>query len=210
MVLVGGLGLAAVACRQDMHDQPVLEVYEASDFFADGQGNRPPIDGTVARGFLQEDKVFFSGLEGDAFVTQLPMKASKVLLERGRNRYDVFCSPCHDRVGNGRGMIVRRGFKQPASFHEERLRNQPVGYFFSVMTRGFGEMSSYAAQIRPEDRWAITAYIRVLQLSQNTIVDQLSAESRETVLAGLSAPVTTDEAHEADDDHQPFSHTSHD
>jgi len=177
---------AAAGCRQDMHDQPVIEPFEESNFFADKRGYRMPIEGTVARGQLREDKAFYTGLSGDRFLTKLPLAGTRELLERGRDRFEVFCSPCHSRVGDGRGMIVRRGFKQPASFHEARLRNQPVGYYFDVMSRGFGEMSSYAAQIRPEDRWAIVAYIRALQLSQAVVLADLDNEQRERVRTGLA------------------------
>ena len=183
------LVLALGGCRQDMHDQPVAEPYEASDFFADGRSDRLPIDGTVARGFLRADVSFYTGLAGDQFVTDLPLSTSKALLERGRDRFEIFCSPCHDRLGQGRGMIVRRGFKQPASFHEPRLRAQPVGYFFDVMSSGFGEMSSYAAQIKAEDRWAIAAYIRALQLSQRVVLDDLPASvANEIAVASDEAP----------------------
>jgi len=113
-----------------------------------------------------------------SFVSELPIPLTRELLERGRERYEIFCSPCHGKSGNGQGMIVQRGFKQPSSFHVERLRQQPVGYFFDVMTPGFGQMSSYAAQVWPEDRWAIAAYLRALQLSQNAPVAVLSPEDK--------------------------------
>ena len=170
-----------------MHDQPRIEPYEESDFFADGVGNRMPIEATIARGQLREDEAFYTGLAGDQFVEKVPMDLTRKLLERGRERYDIFCSPCHAGVGDGRGMIVRRGFKQPTSFHDPRIRAQKVGYFFDVMSRGFGEMSSYAAQITPEDRWAIAAYIRALQLSQNVVLSDLTPEARSAIEAGLAA-----------------------
>ena len=182
LVVASALG----GCRQDMHDQPVIEPFEASDFFADGRGNRMPVEGTVARGLLRDDEAYYTGLSGDQFLGELPVANSRELLERGHERFDIFCSPCHGRVGDGRGMIVRRGFKQPASFHEARLRDQPVGYYFDVMSRGFGEMSSYASMINPEDRWAITAYIRALQLSQNVVLANLDNEDRALVTAGIA------------------------
>lgn len=158
-------GLAA--CRQDMHDQPRYEPLEASTLFDDGAASRSLVEGTVARGHLRENEPFYSGLEADgAFVARFPMPVDRQLLERGRTRYDAFCAPCHDRVGNGRGMIVRRGFKQPNSFHDQRLREAAPGYFVNVMTNGFGQMSSYAVQLSPEDRWAVAAYVKALQLSQ--------------------------------------------
>lgn len=177
----------AVGCRQDMHDQPVLEAYEVSDFFADGRADREPIVGTVARGQLREDPAYYTGVVGDSFVAEIPIIVSKALLQRGRQRYDIFCSPCHDRAGNGQGMIVRRGFKQPASFHEARLRDQPVGYFFDVMSRGFGEMSSYAPLVSHEDRWAIAAYIRALQYSRNVPLRELDPADRARIEAALPA-----------------------
>lgn len=182
-LLVGSLA----GCRQDMHDQPRIEPFEESDFFADGLGHRTPVEGTVARGLLQEDDAFYTGLVDDEFLAELPMANTRQLLEHGRERYDIYCTPCHSRVGDGRGMIVRRGFKQPASFHEQRLRDQNIGYFYDVITRGFGEMSSYAAQVSPEDRWAISAYIRALQLSQNVVVADLDPAQRTRIEEGIAA-----------------------
>ncbi len=173
---------ALVGCRQDMHDQPRLEPYEVSDFFADGVGARLPVEGTVARGWLREDDHLYRGIGDDgSFATEAPMAVDRALLERGRERYDIFCSPCHGRVGDGRGMIVQRGFKQPNSFHDERLRSMPIGYFFDVQTNGFGEMSSYSAQVPVADRWAIAAYVHALQLSQNVAAVDLSAADREAL-----------------------------
>ena len=189
LLLVAVLLPAFVACRQDMHDGPVLEPYEESDFFADGRGDRRPIEGTVARGQLFDDPIFYTGLDGDAFVSELPVEVTEKLLERGRERYDIFCSPCHDRVGNGRGMIVRRGFKQPSSFHEARLRDQPVGYYFDVISRGFGEMSSYAPLVDHEDRWAIAAYIKTLQMSQRLELADLDPAFRTKIEASMPAAV---------------------
>jgi hypothetical protein len=158
---------ATAACRQDMHDQPKLEPLEASTFFADGRASRAPVAGTVARGQLREDPLRYRGLDPDgSFARTIPIPVDAALLRRGRERFDIFCSPCHDRAGSGRGMIVRRGFKQPSSFHVERLRAERPGYFFDVITNGFGQMSSYAGQVPVDDRWAIAAYIRALQLSQ--------------------------------------------
>jgi len=171
--------LAFVACRQDMHDQAKYEPYEVSDFFADGQASRLPVPGTVARGWLREDPHLYRGIGTDGgFATTLPMPLSRDLVERGRERYDIFCSPCHARTGEGQGMIVLRGFKQPASFHETRLVEMPYGYFFDVMTNGFGEMSSYKSQVPVADRWAIAAYMRALQLSRRVDVTQLTDAER--------------------------------
>lgn len=171
--------LVAAGCRQDMHDQPRVKPLGASDFFADGQGARPLPEGTVARGDLREDKDFWTGYtpEGDLLAAP-PMPVTRELLVRGRERFDIFCAPCHGATGDGRGMVVRRGYKQPSSYHVDRLRLAPLGYYFDVMTNGFGVMPSYAAQVPPADRWAIAAYIRALQLSQHFDAAALTAEER--------------------------------
>lgn len=184
--LLAGAALAGAGCRQDMHDQPRLKPLRESSFFADGSGARPLPAHVVSRGNLRADVVFYTGKWPDGqFATALPRETplSRELLLRGRERYDIFCSPCHDASGSGRGMVVRRGFKQPPSYHIDRLRQLPVGYFVDVMTNGFGAMSSYASQIPPADRWAIAAYVRALQASQYSPVAELPAEDR----AALSA-----------------------
>jgi len=168
------LAMTAVGCRQDMHDQAKYEPLEASTFFEDGAASRPFPPHTVARGQLHDDRAFYTGYVADrVWVEELPVPLTAELLARGQERFGIYCTPCHDRTGSGRGMIVQRGFKQPPSYHEERLRQMPIGYFFDVMTNGFGAMSSYAAQIKPEDRWAIAAYVRVLQRSQYSPVNEL-------------------------------------
>jgi cbb3-type cytochrome c oxidase subunit III len=167
-VIVLGL-LAAAACRQAMEDQPRYEPLEASSFFPDGRSSRPILPGTVARGHLDDDAA-----PGDA----LPFPVTRELLDRGEERYDIFCSPCHDRVGTGDGMVVRRGYTRPPSFHIDRLREAPAGHFFEVMTQGFGAMPSYAAQVPVRDRWAITAYIRALQRSQHAALADVPASAR--------------------------------
>jgi len=164
------LALAAVvwlgACRQDMFDQPRTRPLRRSEFFSDGRSARPPVAGTVARGELRDDPHLYTGRVNGALVTTFPIPVSGEVLERGRGRYNIFCAPCHDRVGNGNGMIVRRGFRAPPSFHIDRLRAAPVGHYFDVISNGFGAMPDYAAQIPAHDRWAVIAYIRALQLSQ--------------------------------------------
>jgi mono/diheme cytochrome c family protein len=163
-----GLSLAALgACRQDMHNQPKYIPLRDSAFFANGSSARPLVEDTVARGTLEDDSAFYTGKEGGKLVDTLPMPLTRELLDRGQERYNIYCSPCHDRSGTGRGMIVRRGYKQPPSYHIDRLRTIEIGHFFDVMTNGFGAMPDYRAQIEPRDRWAIAAYIRALQLSQN-------------------------------------------
>jgi mono/diheme cytochrome c family protein len=171
---LGGRALAAAlcltaagACRQDMHNQPKYRPLRATAFFADGSSARPLVEGTVARGTLQEDGAFFTGKVGNTLVAELPFPADEQVLNRGQERFNIYCSPCHDRTGSGRGMVVQRGYRQPPSFHDDRLRNAEAGHFFDVMTNGFGVMPDYRAQIAPRDRWAIVAYIRALQLSQH-------------------------------------------
>jgi mono/diheme cytochrome c family protein len=137
---------------------------------------------TVARGFLREDAALYKGQGPDGkFVMAFPVPVTRELLERGQERFNIFCSPCHSRQGDGLGMVVRRGFKQPPSYHIDRLRQERHGYFFDVITNGFGEMNSYAAQIPPEDRWAIVSYVRALQYSQHVNESELSAEDRRAV-----------------------------
>jgi mono/diheme cytochrome c family protein len=180
-----------VGCRQDMHDQPKIEPLEANAFFADGMGARPKIAGTVARGQLFEDTRYYTGKdESGAMIDELPepMELSRELLVRGQNRYEVYCTPCHDSTGSGRGMIVRRGFKQPPAYTDPRLMSMPLGYFFDVMTQGFGVMSPYAKQVPVEDRWAIAAYVRVLQVAQGSVLEELPSELQEEFQTALTAP----------------------
>ena len=167
------LGLLLVAgCRQKMADQPRYEPLVRSTFFEDGRAARPLVEGTVARGELRGDELLYAGKEGGKPADLFPFPVTLAVLTRGQQRYNIFCSPCHDRVGTGQGMIVLRGYRAPASFHMDRLRQAPAGYFFDVISNGFGVMPDYAQQVHPEDRWAIVAYIRALQLSQHaTLAD---------------------------------------
>lgn len=182
--LVALAALAAGACRQDMHDQPKYEPLEGSTLLPKGTSALIPPENTVARGELREDEAFYTGFtEDDQLVTTIPMKVDRQTLARGRDTFNAFCSPCHDRVGTGRGMIVRRGFPQPPTYHQERLRTVPDGYIFDVITSGFGRMPSYASQIPVEERWAVVAYVRALQLSQHVPLDELSPEGRERATA---------------------------
>lgn len=172
-----GLALVLCACRQDMHDQPRLEPMEASPLFADGSSARLRVPGTVARGEREWDVHLQQGLVNGAPATTFPMAVTRETIERGRERYEVFCTPCHDRVGTGTGIVVARGLKQPPSLHVERLRAAPPGYLFDVITRGFGSMYDLADKIPPSDRWAIVAYVRALQRSQNaTLADVPESE----------------------------------
>jgi mono/diheme cytochrome c family protein len=165
-------------CHQDMHDQPRFEPYEETEFFRDGISARQPIAGTVAVGQLQEDEALFTGKQDGQLVEELPVELTARLLERGRDRYTIFCTACHGQWGGGDGMIVQRGLRAPPTFHSERLRNVPVGHFFDVITHGFGAMPPYAVQIKPEDRWAIAAYLRALQRSQAATLDDVPQADR--------------------------------
>jgi len=164
---LGLLVLLFAGCRQDMHDQPRFKPLAKSDFYADLRSARYPVEGTVARGQLHEDTYFYTGKMGNNPGDYMPFPVTQEVLARGRERFNIYCSPCHSRLGDGNGMIVQRGFRSPPSYHTERLRKAPLGYFFDVMTNGFGAMPEYASQIPVRDRWNIVAYIRALQLSQN-------------------------------------------
>jgi hypothetical protein len=164
-------GLAAVTfwiagCDQAMSDQPKRGPLQASSFFADGRSSRSPVAGTVAQGGLQLDDHLYRGLVRGEYATIFPQAVTGDILERGRGRFDIFCSPCHDRTGSGRGAIVERGYRAPPSFHIDRLRQAPPGYLFDVISRGLGAMPDYSQQVSAQDRWAILAYLRALQLSQ--------------------------------------------
>jgi len=172
------LCVLAAGCRQDMHDAPRYDPLEASPFFRDGRSARSLVTNTVARGGLREDDHLYQGKVDGQLTDTFPMPVTAELLARGRERFNVFCAPCHGRTGQGNGMVVQRGFRAPPSYHEQRLRNAPAGYFFDVMTNGFGAMSDYAAQVPVADRWAISAYIRALQLSQRATVDDVPVDRR--------------------------------
>ena len=184
---VAALLLLASGCRQNMHNQHKIKTYRGSDFFADGMGARPLPAHTVSRGDLQEG-AFFTGVDAAGNpLTELPVPLDRELLLRGQERFNIFCSPCHGRLGDGHGMIAQRGFKQPASFHDPRLRAVPIGYFFNVITAGFGQMPAYAPQVPVADRWAIAAYVRALQVSQGAKLADLSPEQQKTVAAAIAA-----------------------
>jgi mono/diheme cytochrome c family protein len=192
--IVAAVVLLAAGCRQEMYDQPKYKGLRQSDFFADHRQARPVPDGTVARGFLRADSRLYTGQVGAALATEFPMPVDPALLARGRERYDIYCAPCHDRTGAGQGMVVKRGYRAPPSFHIERLRDAPVGHLFDVITNGFGAMPDYAAQVEARDRWAIIAYVRALQLSQNVPVSQLPREELgrlESLPATVAPPTPT-------------------
>jgi mono/diheme cytochrome c family protein len=171
MLLLGG-------CRRDMQDQPKYLPLQASRFFADGRSARPIPAGTIARGHLNDTDAFHTGAVNGVFLDTIPAALNQQLLKRGEQRFDIYCSPCHGILGDGNGMVARRGFKIPANFHTDRLRKAPPGYLFQVISNGYGAMPNYDSQIRAEDRWAIVAYIRALQLSRNAAVADVPADER--------------------------------
>jgi hypothetical protein len=180
----------AAGCHRDMRDQPKYKPFEASDFFGDRRSVRPVVEGTVARGQLRADSLLYTGKMNGQPADLFPFTVTREVVLRGRDRYDIFCSPCHDYTGAGRGMIALRGHRLPPSFHEPRLKDAAAGYFFGVITNGFGVMYDYAAQISPEDRWAIVAYVRTLQAAGNATIDDVPQAER----AGLDRPAGADGA----------------
>jgi mono/diheme cytochrome c family protein len=189
------LVLGAGGCRRDMYDQPRYEAYEPSTFFSDGTSSRPTIAGTVARGQLRADSLYYDGKVDGKDVDEFPFAIDEATLELGRDRYMVFCTPCHGRLGDGKGMVARRGFSPPPTFHSEYLRKIPVSHFYNVMTKGYGAMYSYEARIPVRQRWAIAAYIRALQYSRDPKPEDLSEEDRK-MIAELDKPAqpTRDES----------------
>ena len=179
-LLIGAsaLLLTVAACRQDMHDQPKYRGLRGSDFFANGQSARPLVANTVARGHLNEDRLLMTGKDGANLTTVFPFPVTEQVMARGQERFNIYCSPCHGQTGMGDGMIVRRGFRRPPSFSEERLRNAAVGHFYDVITNGLGVMPDYQTQVPVNDRWAIVAYVRALQLSAYAPLDVVPATDR--------------------------------
>jgi hypothetical protein len=181
-------------CRQDMHNQPKIKPLQHSSVFTDGRSARPLVEGTVARGLLRDDTEYFEGRRAAALpsgstelyqnlVAEFPMPVTRQMLERGRERFNMFCIPCHDYKGTGRGMIVQRGFSPPPSFHIERLKTAPAGHFFDVITNGYGRMYSYSQRVPVSDRWAIIAYVRALQLSQGATINEVPLDQRGNMTA---------------------------
>jgi len=187
-LVLGAMALIVTCgCRQEMYDQPRYEPLERSGFYTDTRGSRPLVEGTVARGTLDAAAVTLppAGAPGaTALATALPVPLTRSLVARGRERFEIFCTPCHDRTGSGQGMVVRRGYRPPPSLHIDRLRDAPIGHLYDVMTRGLGAMPDYAQQIPPADRWAIAAYVKALQLSQRAPVDELPAGDRARLESG--------------------------
>jgi mono/diheme cytochrome c family protein len=186
VALAKAVALSAVVlsagCRQDMHDQPKYIPLRESTFFADARSARPIVAGTVARGQLHEDVLLNTGKDNGADAAVFPFAVDERVMAHGRERFNIYCSPCHGSAGFGDGMVVRRGYRAPPSFHDDRLRNVPVGHFFDVVSHGFGAMPDYAAQISAEDRWAIVAYIRALQLSEHATVNDVPAEELKNMM----------------------------
>ena len=178
VALLAGV-LATAACYQKMAESPRYDPLAPSSFFPDGSSARPLPPDTVARGHLQDDPALFTGKVDGTDVDQFPFPITRDVLLRGQDRFNIYCTPCHGWAGNGDGMVVQRGFSRPPSFHDDRLRQAPVGHFFDVMTNGFGAMPSYAAQLPVRDRWAVAAYLRALQLSQHATLDDVPPEARQ-------------------------------
>jgi mono/diheme cytochrome c family protein len=164
--------LLVAGCRQDMQDEPKMIPQRGTTMFADGRSARPQVEHSVARGQLEEDQYFYTGLVNGKEQDAMPYPVTLEVLERGQERFNIYCTPCHSRVGNGDGMIVQRGYKPAGNYHDAKRLAEPLSHYFYVMTNGYGAMPNYAAQVTPVDRWAIAAYIRALQLSQNaTLAD---------------------------------------
>jgi mono/diheme cytochrome c family protein len=186
------LSLALTACRDDMHNQPRYKPLASSEFFADHRSARPPVEGTIARGHLRIDEARYTGKINGVDIDQFPIPIAKADIERGQGRFNVYCTPCHGRLGDGNGVVVLRGFRQPPSYYSDKLMRAPVGHFFDVMTNGFGAMPSYASRVTSDDRWRVAAYIRALQLSETAKLTDVPTDQRsnlpvEPPLRGLGA-----------------------
>jgi mono/diheme cytochrome c family protein len=190
--ILGLVGLAVAGCHTDMWVQPKTEPLRVSEFYSDGASARPLIAGTIAREHLREDEGYFTGQTNGRWLKDIPIEVNLALLQRGQERFNVFCSPCHGRLGDGNGMIANRGFelRRPVgNYHTDRLRKMPAGHFYDVITNGYGAMYSYASRVEPQDRWAIVAYIRALQLAGHANAEQAGRARAETP----AAPVETKE-----------------
>ncbi len=165
-----------------MSQQPRYNPMVPSDFFADGRSERPDVPGAVAHGSPRFGDPFFTGKQNGELIERMPVPITREFLERGRERFDIYCSPCHGRTGDGQGMVVKRGFRSPPSYYIQRLREAPDGHFFEVISSGFGEMYSYADRVSPRDRWAITAYIRALQFSRDAKLDDVPPVERRRLM----------------------------
>jgi mono/diheme cytochrome c family protein len=178
LAAVVAVSAALAGCRQDMHDTPRYEVFEANAAMPDGRASRNLPAGTVARGQLRDDDHFYTGRVNGEFAAEFPFPVAAADMARGQDRYTVYCTPCHGQLGDGKGMVVQRGLRQAATYHQDRLRTAAPGYFFDVISNGFGAMQGYAEQVPARDRWLIAAYIRALQLSQNASVNDVPPADR--------------------------------
>ncbi len=184
---LGAIAICLCGCRLDMHIQPKYLPEEPTDFFGDGRSERAPVAGTVARGQLRLDELLYTGKVNGVEADEFPFPITRADLVRGQQRFNIYCTPCHDYTGSGYGMIVQRGMPHPPSYHIQRLREAPAGHFFAVMTNGFGAMYSYASRVDPADRWRIAAYIRVLQLSRNASIDDVPEAERQKLTQETAA-----------------------
>ncbi len=178
-------------CRQDMHDAPRYEAFEANATFADNRASRTAPSGTVARGWLRDDEALYTGKVGGQVVDQFPFPIVAADLQRGQARFNIYCTPCHGKLGDGQGMVVQRGLREAASYHQDRLRQEKAGYLYDVITNGFGAMQGYAEQIPVRDRWLIVAYVRALQLSQHASLNDVPADKRAELDGSATATPST-------------------
>ncbi|MBY0497712.1 MAG: cytochrome c [Cyanobacteria bacterium] len=181
-----------------MHDTPRYEAFEASQSFPDGRASRSAPVGTVARGWLRDDEALYTGKINGEFIEEFPFAIGAADLARGQQRFNIYCTPCHGRLGDGNGMVVQRGLRQAASYHQDRLRQEEAGYFYDVITNGFGAMQGYAEQIPVRDRWLIVAYVRTLQLSQHASLADVPADRRGALDAKPAASQGTTTARPAE------------
>ena len=188
--------LSLTGCREDMQDEPKYKPLAQSDFFSDHRSARPMVEGTVARGHLRIDEARYTGKIDGEYIDEFPIPIAKADIERGQQRFNIYCSPCHSRIGDGEGMIVLRGYRQAATYYDPKLMKAPVGQFYDVITNGFGVMPSYASRIEPDDRWRITAYIKALQLSETANINDVPEDQRQKMIVepaprGLELPPAT-------------------
>jgi mono/diheme cytochrome c family protein len=200
IVILGAAALLAAGCRQDMHDAPRYDPLEKSTVMPNSSSAQPLVEGTVPRllaagATLNENELLNTGKLNGQLSDVVPFAITRADLDRGQERYNIYCSPCHSQIGDGNGMVVRRGYRQAASYHIDRLRKMPIGYFVDVMTNGFGAMPDYRAQITPEDRWRVAAYVRALQLSHEATEKDVPADQLQRLKSGTPAAAKAPEVH---------------